>query len=90
MKLDAVADAKRIGPSAIGRHRHLSAKVANEIGRRGRVFGVDPDEDAVERRGHVDRCIGALAMTVETGRRVRRDQVGKDAAALRRLVGRRG
>ena len=47
--------------------------------------GVDPDQDAVERRRRVDRRIGLLALRVKARRRVRRDHVGQGAAIFRRL-----
>src|SRR3984893_3731583 len=47
---DAVADLKGIGLAVIGRLRHRGAKVADDIGGRGRVFRVDPDQHAVKGR----------------------------------------
>ena len=86
MELDAVADLEGVGLAVVGRLRHLGAQIADEIGRRGRVLRVDPDQHAVERRGRVHRRVGRLAMPVEARRRVGRDHVGQRAAAFRRFA----
>ncbi len=92
MPFDAVADLEGVGLAAIGRGRHLGAEIADEIGRRGRVVRVDPDQDAVVRRRRVHRGVGGLAVAIEAGRRVGGDEVGQGAAAFWRLpgTGRRG
>ena len=88
VEFDALADLERVGLAVIGRLRHLGAEIADEIGRRGRVFRVDADQHAVKRRDRMHRREGLLAMPVEARRRVGRDHIGQRAAAFRRLVGR--
>src|SRR5262252_2189028 len=82
-----VADLKGVGLAAISRLRHLSTQVADDVGSRFRIVGIDPYQHTVERRRRVDRRIGFLALRVETRRRVRRDHVGQYTAVFRRLVG---
>ena len=81
---DAVADREGVGLAAVGGLRHVGAEVADELART-RVLRVDPDQEAVERRGRMDRREGAFAMPVEARRRVGRDHVGQRAAAPRGL-----
>ena len=88
MEFDAVADLEGVGPPGVGRLRHLAAQIADEIGGRCRVVRVDPDQQAVERRGAVRRGVGAFAVSVEARRCVRRDHVGQGPAAFRHLRGR--
>src|SRR5262252_724462 len=84
-----VADLKGVGLATISRLRHLSAQVANDVGSRFRIVGIDPYQHTVKRRRRVDRRIGFLALRVETWRRVRRDHVGQYTAIFPRLVGHR-
>ena len=84
-----VADVEGVGLAVIGRLRDFGAQIAHEIGRRGRVLRVDPDQHAVERRDRMHCRVGRFAVPVEARRRVGRDQVGQRAAAFRLLV-RRG
>ena len=72
-------------PSSVG-FGHLGAEIADELGRRGRVLRVDPDQHAVERRHRMHRREGRLAVPVEARRRIRRDHVGQRAAAFRRSL----
>src|ERR1051326_9636301 len=55
--------------------------------RRRRVLGIGADEIAVEGRDRMHGGEAVLAMAIEGGRRIRRDQKGQNAAALRRLRG---
>src|SRR5262249_50431939 len=76
--------------AVIGRRRHLRAEVADEVGGRGRVVGIDADQHAVERRRCMHRGEGCLTVTVEARRSVGRDHVREYPAALRGLGSRRG
>ena len=89
VELDALADLEGVGLAVVGRRRHRGAQIADEIGGRGRIVGIDPDQHAVERRRRMHGREGGLAMAVEARRRVGRDHVGQRAAALRRVGGRR-
>ena len=80
VKLHPVANLEGVGPAVIGRLRHLGAEIAHEIGRRGRVLRVDPDQDTVIRRRRMHRRVGCLAMAIEARWRVGRDHVGENAA----------
>src|ERR1700737_1626235 len=79
------ANLEAVGLSVIGRLRDLGAEIADELGGVGRIFRVYPDQHAVEGRHRVHRRIGALAVTVEARRRIRRDHVGEGAAVFRGL-----
>ncbi len=74
-----------IGSAVVHRLGDFGADIAHEVGRRGRVLRIDPDQHAVERRDRVDRRERVLAVAVPARRRVGRDHVGQRAAALRRL-----
>src|SRR3984893_18520580 len=89
MEFDALADLEGVGLATVGRLRHCRAQIADEVGGRGRVVRVDPDQYAVKRRHRVQSRKGALAMTVEARRCVRWDRVGEGPAAFPRLFLRR-
>jgi hypothetical protein len=82
LKPDILADRECVGPAAICRLRNLGADIADEIGRRGRIFRVDPDQHTVERRHRVNRRKRRLAMAVEARRRIGRDHVSQHAACF--------
>ena len=82
VEFDVAADLERISLAAVGRLRHRGAEVADKVGCRGRVFGVDPDQYAVKRGDRMQSRKGALAMAVKTGRGVLRDYICKGSAAL--------
>ena len=67
-----------------------AAEVADEVGGRGRVVGIDVDQHAVERRRCMHRSEGCLTVTIEAWRSVGRDHVREYPAGLRGLGSRRG
>ena len=85
VEFDVVANLECIGLPVVGRFRHFGADIADEIGRRRRVLGIDSDQRAVERRNAVDHGIGRLAVTVKARRRIGRDHIGQRAAVFRGL-----
>ena len=87
LEADILADRECVGPAAIRRLGNLGADIADEIGRRGRIFRVDPDQHAVEGRHCVNRRKRPLAMAVEARGRIGWDHVSQRAASLRRLGG---
>ena len=89
VELHALADLERVGLAVIGRRRHRGAQIADEVGGRGRIVGIDPDQHAVERCRRMHGREGGLAVTVEARRRVRRDHVRERPAALRGVGSRR-
>ncbi len=89
VKFDVPADLEGVGLAVVGRLRHLGAEIADEMGYVRRVFRVDADQHAVERRDRMHRRIGALAVPVKARRRIRRDHVGEHPAIFRLLIRRR-
>ena len=87
VEFDVPTDLERVGSAIVSRLRHLRAEIADEMRDVRRVLRVDPDQHAVERCDRMHRCIGALAMTVETWRRIRGDHVGEAVAIFRLLIG---
>src|SRR5215469_5125758 len=83
------ADLEGVGLTVIGWLWYRHAEIADEIVGLARVVGVGADQDAVERRGRVDRRVGLLTMRVKARRRVRRYHIGQAAAALWLLVSHR-
>src|SRR6516165_744414 len=85
MELDAIADLKGVSRAVLGL-LDFRAQIADEVGRRGRVFRVDPDQRAVKGRRRMYGSVGAFAMTVKARRRVRWDHIGENPALLWRLL----
>ena len=87
MEFHALADLECVGGAVVRRLRHVGAEVADEA--RG-VLGmarIEADQHTVERRHRMHGDIGGLAMRIEARRRIGRDHVGENAAALRRFIG---
>ena len=61
VELHALADLEGVGLAVVGRLRHLGAEIADEVGRRRRIVGIDADQHAVERRRGMQRGVGRLA-----------------------------
>ena len=89
VKLHPVAQCEGVGLALLGRLWHFGAQIADKVGGRGRVFRVDPHQDAVKRRGDMHHRECRLAVSVEARRRIGRDHVGQRAARFRDL-GREG
>ena len=87
MEFDVLPNLKDVGLAVVGRLRDFGAEVADEFRGIRRVLRVDADQDAVERRDRMHRCVGALAMAVKARRRIGRDHIGEGAAVLRLIIG---
>src|SRR5215469_13624606 len=83
---DAIADLEGVGLPAIGGLRHFGAQIAYEIGGRGGVLRIYPDQHAVKRCGRMHGRVSRLAVTVKARRRVSRDHIIKRATTLGLLV----
>src|SRR5437867_583907 len=90
MEFNAFADLESIGFAVVGRLRHRRAQIADEVGGRGWVVWVDPDQHAVEGSRRVQGGKSALPVPVKARRRISGDRVGESAATFAGLLFLRG
>ena len=65
MELDAFSNLEGVGLAAVGGLRNAAlAEITDEVRGRLRIVGIDPDEQAVERRDGVDDAEGGFLVKI--------------------------